>query len=106
VQFGQRLERAVKGLGVGVAHARHDVPVMSGPARERQRRTRADHVQAALGIQHVPQAQQIVLVGSAAVMKNEQAGGIAVGRTLAEDERAHPAQPNFAARPRTESLGR
>jgi hypothetical protein len=63
--------------------------VVAGPALEGQRRARGDDVQPARGVDDVGEAEQVVLVGPAAVMENEQAGRLAVGRTFPEHERAH-----------------
>ncbi len=79
------MERVV----VGVADARHDVPVVAGPARELQRRARGHDVQPPLRVEHVGEAEQVVLVGAAAVVEDDQAGGVAVRRPLAMDELAH-----------------
>ena len=72
--------RAVGGVerdGIRVADARHDVPVMARPAGERQRPARGHDVQAALGIEHVGETEQIVLVGAAAVVQDQQPLGLA-----------------------------
>ena len=81
----------VEGVVVGIADARHDVPVVPGPARQRQRRARRGDVQPPLRVEHVGEAEQVVLVGAAAVVQDEQAGGVARRRALAEDEVAHGA---------------
>ena len=88
VERGERRVRGAEGVRVGVADARHDVPVAARPAGQRQRRARRGHVQPALGIEHVGQRQQVVLVGAAAVVEDEQAGGLPVRRPLAERQRA------------------
>ena len=88
----QLRERAVGGVErvvVGVADARHDVPVVPGPAGELERRARGHDVQAPLRVEHVGEPEQVVLVGAAPVMEHDQAGGIAVRRPLAVLERAH-----------------
>ena len=46
-------------------------------------------MQAALGVEHVGQAEQVLLVGAAAVVEHEQAGRLARGGALAKDQRAH-----------------
>jgi hypothetical protein len=46
-------------------------------------------VQAALRIEHVGEAEQILLVGPAAVVEDQQAERLAGGRPLAVDESAH-----------------
>ena len=49
---------------------------------ERQRGTWGDHVQAALGVERVGEAEQVVLVGSTAVVEQEQALRLARRRPL------------------------
>ena len=63
----------MKGLGVGVADAGNDVPVVARQAGERQRGARRDDVQAAFRVERVGEAEQVVLVGAAAVVEDEQA---------------------------------
>jgi hypothetical protein len=46
-------------------------------------------MQAALRIEDVRQAEQVVLVGTPAVMEDEQARGVIPRRSLAVDEGAH-----------------
>ena len=54
-------------------------PASPGPAAGR----RGDDVQPALRVQHVGQAEQVMLVGPAAVVEDEQAlGRAAAGRSL------------------------
>ena len=89
VELGERRERRMEGVGIGEAHARNDVPVVAGPAGDRQRRARSDDVQAALRVEHVGEAEQILLVGPAAVVEDQQAVRLAGGRPLAVDESAH-----------------
>jgi hypothetical protein len=43
-------------------------------------------------VEHVGEAEQVVLVGAAAVVEDEQAGRLAVGGALAEDEVGHRAE--------------
>jgi hypothetical protein len=66
--------------------------VVAGPARELQRRARRDDVQPPLRVEHVGEAEQVVLVGAAAVVEDEEAGRLAVGGALAEDEVGHRAE--------------
>ncbi len=80
---GELAVGGVEGVVVGVADARHDVPVVAGPARELQRRPRGDDVQPPLRVEHVGEAEQVVLVRAAAVVEDEQAGGVAAGGPLA-----------------------
>ena len=69
-----RVERVV----VGVADARHDVPVP--PARrELQRPARRDADEPPVGVEHVEERQQVVLVGAAAVQQDERARRLARG---------------------------
>ena len=53
--------------------------IVSGPAGR-------DDVQPALGVQDVGEAEQVVLVGAATVVQDEQPGGVCGGGTLLEDE--------------------
>ena len=53
VEGGELRVGGVEGVGVGIADARHDVPVVAGPARQRQRRARRDDVQPPLRVEHV-----------------------------------------------------
>jgi hypothetical protein len=46
-------------------------------------------VQAALRVEHVGQTEQVVLVSPTAVVKDQQAGGLASGWPLLVNERAH-----------------
>ncbi len=74
MKAGELGVRGVEGLGVGVADAGHDVPVVAGKAGKRERRAGGDDVEAALRVEHVGQTEQVVLVGSPSVMEDEQAG--------------------------------
>ena len=74
-------------VGSGIADARHDVPVLARPAGDVQRPARRDDVQPPLGVEHVGEAEQVVLVGAAAVVEDEQALGRAGGGALAVDQR-------------------
>ena len=78
--------------GSGIADARHDVPVVARPARQLQRAARGDDVQPALGVEHVGEAEQVVLVGAAAVVEDQQPVGVAGGRAFFEVE-AHGPDP-------------
>ena len=62
---------------------------MARPAGERQRPARRHDVQAALGIEHVGETEQIVLVGAAAVVQDHQPLGVAGRGALSELECAH-----------------
>ena len=84
VQGGELGVGGVEGVGVGIADAWHDVPVVARPARQRQWRPRRHHVQPLLRVEHVAERQQVVLVGAAAVVQDEQPGGLTGGRALAE----------------------
>ena len=80
-------ELAVGGMervGVGKADARHEVPVVAGPTGHRQRRARGGDVQAPLRIKRVGERQQVVLVGAAPVVQDEQPQRVRRGRALAE----------------------
>ena len=85
-------KRASCGVGgvervvVREADARDDVPVLARPARDLQRAARRDDVQPPLRVEHVGEAEQVVLVGAAAVVEDEQALGRAGGGPLAVDQ--------------------
>ena len=72
----------MEGLGVGVADAGHDVPVVPGKAGKRERRPWSHSVEVALRVEHVGETEQVVLVGSPSVMEDEQASGLACRATL------------------------
>ena len=64
-------------VAVREADPPHDVPVR--PARrQRQRPPRGGAEQAPLGVEHVEQREEVVLVGAAAVEEDERALGIPV----------------------------
>ncbi len=67
------MERVV----VGIADARHHVPVIARPAGQLQRPARRHDVQPSLGIEHVAEREQVVLVGAAAVVQDQQPLGFA-----------------------------
>ena len=56
--------------------------MIAGRARQLQRRPRRDDVQPAPRVEHVGEAEQVALVGAAAVMEDEQALGLVGGRAL------------------------
>ena len=76
---------------VGVADARDDVPVVS--ASDRQGCPGRRDMQPSLGVESIGKAEQVVLVGAAAVVEDEQAGGVARRRSLAVLEGAQQATP-------------
>ena len=86
---GELAVRGVERVRIRVADARHDVPVVARPAGQLERRAWGDDVEPLLRVEHVGEAEQVVLVGPAAVMEDEQAGGVSVGRPLTMDEPAH-----------------
>ena len=67
-------------VGVRKADLADDVPVPSS-GRERERAARAVPVEAALRVERVEQRQQVVLVGAAAVVEDEQPLRISAGRS-------------------------
>ena len=83
VEARERRVGGVERVVVGVADARHDVPVVAGPAGQRQRRARRRDVQAPLRVEHVGEREQVVLVGAAAVVEDQQAasGSPSAGRS-------------------------
>src|SRR4051794_22890157 len=91
VEAGKALVRGAPRVRVRVADARHHVPVVAGPARKLQRRARRDDVEPPARVEHVGEAEQVVLVGAAAVVEDEQAGRLAVGGgAIAEHEIGQP----------------
>ena len=86
VEAGQAVEGRVEGVVVGVAHPRNHVPVVARPTRQGQRPARRGHVQAAAGVEHVGQPEQVVLVGAAPVVEHQQAGRVALGGALAKGQ--------------------
>ena len=82
VQLGERLAGGVEGVVVGIADARDQVPVVAGRARQPKRRPRRDHLQPPIGVERVGEAEQVALVGPAAVMEDEQPLRVPGGRPL------------------------
>ncbi len=66
---------------IRMTHARCLIP--AAPVEKRQRRSRRNHMQPAVGVEHVGQGEQVVLIGAPAVMQHEQAAcGIRRGPLL------------------------
>ena len=61
----------VEGLGVGIAHLAYGVPV-GAAGRERQRAARGGTEQTPIGIEHVEQRKQVVLVRAAPVEEHQR----------------------------------
>ena len=78
MEAGERVVRRLEGVVVREPDARDDVPVLARPARDLQRAARGDDVQPPLRVQDVGEAEQVVLVGAAAVVEDQQALGRAV----------------------------
>ncbi len=76
--------RPREGRRIGVADARHDVPVRAA-RRQRERAARAVAVQAALRIERVEEREEVVLVGAAPVEEHERAGRVARRGPLRDD---------------------
>ena len=93
MEDGQLATSGVERRGVGEADTRHEVPVATGLARQRERCARRDDVEPSQRIECLPQPEQIVLVGAASVVENEQSDGLAVGCPLAKTERRHGPHP-------------
>ena len=72
----------VERLRIGIADARHAVPVAPAGRDVRQRRAGGDPEQAPLRVELVEQPVEVVLVGAPAVVEDERALGLA--RRLAE----------------------
>ena len=62
------------------------LPVVAGHSRQGQRRAGRDDEQALLGIEDVCEAEQVQLIGPAAVVEHEQPVGITGRRTFAKDQ--------------------
>ena len=88
MKVGQQLVGGVERLGVGVADAWYEVPVVSGAA-ELEGRARGDDVQAPLRIEPVGQPEQVGFVGASSVMEHEQASRLADGRSLTVVQPSH-----------------
>jgi len=73
-------------VGIGIADTGNHVPVLARPARNRQRAAGCDDVQPLLGVQDVGEAEQVVLVGAATVVQDEEPRGVRCGRALLENE--------------------
>ena len=72
VEIGERPPRRFEALRIRIADPRNGVPVAARPSRQPQRPARGDDVEAALRVENLGQADQIVLVGAAAVVEQEQ----------------------------------
>ena len=57
MEFGELRVGGVKGVGVGVADAGDDVPVVAGRARERERAARSNDVQATVRVEGLSKAE-------------------------------------------------
>lgn len=68
MEIGEFAIAGVEAPLIGVAHARHSVPVIARPAGQCERRTRSHDVQLALRIQCVAEQKQVALVGAAPVV--------------------------------------
>jgi hypothetical protein len=86
VKRGQLSVRGLEGIRVRVADPRDDVPVVSRPAGQLKGRAWSDNVQPALGIKRIGEPEEVVLVGAASMVEDEQAGRIAGGEALAGDQ--------------------
>ena len=82
-------EGRVKRGRVRIADPRHDVPVVTGPARKLERRAWRDDVQPALRVEHVREPVQVVLVRATAMVEDEQPLGLGGGGALSDDQLAH-----------------
>ena len=89
MQLGQRSPRRLEGLAVGVTDPRHQVPVIAGRARQAQRRPRRHHPQPPLGVEVVGEADQVALVGAAAVVEDQQPLGVSPARPFELEELGH-----------------
>ena len=63
--------------------------MVPGPARDGERCAGGDDVQAAIRVEDVAEAEQVVVVRAAAMMKNQEPGGVAISQPLAVDQFAH-----------------
>ena len=72
---GQLRVGGVEGLGVGVAHPSHRVPV-GAARRQRQRAARGGAEEAPLGVEDVEQGKQVVLVRTAPMEEHQRTLGV------------------------------
>src|SRR5206468_171027 len=85
VESGEQPVGGVERLGVRVADAGNDVPVVARAA-QRQRRAGSNDVQPPAWVEVIGEREQVALVGAAAVVEDEQAGRIGPGGPLAVRE--------------------
>ncbi len=83
MERGELVVGGVERVGIRIADARHRVPVVARPAGNGQRCSRGDDVQPLLRIKHISEAEQVMFIGAAAVVQDEQPGGVTRGRPLA-----------------------
>ena len=95
-KVGQRRVAAGEGDGIRVADPRHEVPVAPAGRDVGERGARGYPEQAALGVELVEQPVQVVLIGTAAVVEDKRAGGLA--RRLADPVDQPVAHPRRATR--------
>ena len=88
MEVGQLPVGGAEGLGVGIADARDDVPVVARAA-EGERCAGGDDVESPLRVEVVAEREQIGLVGAAAVVEHEESRRVADGRPLAVCEVGH-----------------
>ena len=98
VEGGELPVRGPERVRVGVADARHDVPVVARPAGQREGAARRHDVQPPRRIEHVGEPEQVVLVGPAPVVQDEQPGGL-TRRPAARGTRGGRRSPPAASHP-------
>src|SRR5207248_161700 len=77
-----------EGRRIGIADARHLVPVRAA-RRQRERRPRRVAGEATLGVERVEEREEVVLVGAAAVEEDERSLRLPRGGALEVPELAH-----------------
>ena len=82
VEGGQLGVRGVERARIRIADSRHEVPMGAGRSRQRQRCARRRYVERPSRVERVGEREQVMLVGTAAVVQDEQSG--ARGRPLTE----------------------
>ena len=88
----QELVGGAEGVGVGVADARHHVPVATA-RRQEERPAGRDAHEPALGVEEVEEGGEVVLVGPAPVHEHERALRLARRRADLVDELGHAVVP-------------
>src|SRR5436305_4198377 len=87
VEIGQGGAGGLEALRIGMADPRHQIPVVAGRSGKLQRRPRRHHLKSLLRIEEVGEADQVALVGAAAVVEDQQSLRVAGGGAFEMKER-------------------